>query len=137
MPKTLLLLLAGLLPLLFTACAGTRGAASAGTVVTVGTLMDGSSIMAQQSPAGRSWSVEVEGGEMILTVDGVSAVFQGATISGAVKYQFDSATSTWNFLLNGGAVHWRGDEVRVGDTTHDLSVPGEFVFTPEDWKKAE
>lgn len=136
MPKTLLLLFVGLFPLLFTACAGTRTAASPGTVVTVGTLMDGSR-MAQQNTTGRNWSVEVAGGELTLTVDGVSAVFRGATVSGGVKYQFDQTTATWDFLLNGGVVHWRVDEIRVGETTHDLSVPGEFVFTVEDWRSAE
>jgi hypothetical protein len=134
--KHLLILLSLLLSTTITACSGPSSSGLAGTVVTTGSLMNGSRLASQNSD-GRSWVVEVAGGDLTLTVNGVSAVFRGAAINGQVNYQYDQATATWDFLVNGGVVHRRGEEVRVGDTTHDLSVPGEFVFTMEDWRASD
>lgn len=129
---TLLLLLCSA-PLGLVACGGpgTRSEAVS-NVITVGSLASGSR-MAQLSSSGRSWSVELDGDDLKLTLNEVSAVFQGAKTGSRVNYQFDQASSTWTFLLEGGEVFWHGNEIRVGDTTYDLSKPGEYVFTVADW----
>jgi hypothetical protein len=122
-----------LLPLALSACGGpSKHPEAVSNVITVGSLASGSR-MAQVSSSGRSWSVELGQSDLKLTLNGVSALFQDAKIGSRVNYQFDQATSTWTFLLDGGEVFWHGDEVRVGETTYDLSEPGEYVFSSADW----
>lgn len=118
-----------------TACTG-HGSSSAAApmVVTVGSLASGAR-MSQVSSDGTSWAVALGESDLTLTINGVEAVFREAKVGSTVNYQFDSKSGTWTFLVNGGEVHWHGSEVRVGDTTHDLSVPGEYVFSVADWSK--
>lgn len=134
----LLPVLALLLSLLaLSSCSGLpRQGEAVGDVVTLGTLRSGSK-MAQQSTTGRSWSIELRGADLILTDGGVVVEFRGAGPGGALDYQYTQSTSTWDFLVAGGVVHWHGHEIRVGDTTYDLTEPGEFVFRSEDWVKGE
>jgi hypothetical protein len=122
-----------LLPLALTACGGPgRSPEPVTNVITLGSLASGSR-MSQVSSTGRSWSVELDERDLKLTLNAVSALFKDAKTGSRVNYQFDQATSTWTFLLQGGEVFWHGDEIRVGDTTYDLSEPGEYVFSVADW----
>ncbi|MCB9915958.1 MAG: hypothetical protein H6828_12580 [Planctomycetes bacterium] len=127
-PKTPLL--AALL--LVTACAGPRRDGDAPTVVTVGSLFPRGRIATLIS-TGRSWSMVLEGRDLVLTVEGVTARFHDAPRGERVDYRFEQVTGTWTFLFDGGEVHWRGDEVRVGDETHKLAPGADYDFSPSDW----
>ena len=134
MSRHLSLLLLLLALLVVSSCSGpSRGSEPVVTVVTIGTLRSGSK-MAQQTSTGRSWSIELKGDDLFLTDDGVVVEFRGAGIGGALDYQYIQEKATWDFLVRGGVVHWHGHEIRVGDTTYDLTAPGELVFGLEDWK---
>lgn len=127
-PKTPLL--AALL--LVAACAGPRRSGDAPTVVTVGSLFPGGGIATLISTGG-SWSMTLEGRDLVLTLEGVTARFHDAPRGDRVDYRFESATGVWTYFLQGGEVYRHGDELRVGDETHKLEPGATLDFSPGDW----
>jgi hypothetical protein len=96
-------------------------------VVQEGLLGPGASISGSSS-VGSSWSLQVEGDDLVIRVDQARAVFAGVATTGGVRYRHAKATEHWTFLFGETTAEWSGTELISAGESYTLEGEASYAF---------